>query len=324
MSDRKQRVVLGNEKSGWKPVTSGIPQGSVLGPILFIIFINDMPKVVKSYMKLFADDAKIYKAIESVENISMIQHDIDKLLMWSEKWQLPLNISKCKVLHYGTKNPNHLYKMGNQPLSSDVSEKDVGVTFDLQLNFKLHIRNMVAKANSRVGIIKRSFSCLNKKNFLLLYKSLVRPILEYCSSVWNPLYKNEALEIEKVQRRATKLVPNLRNLNYEDRLRALNITTLFFRRKRADVIQVYRLLHKIDKIDYKQFFTRNENPTRGNGWKLFKPYHGANIRANNFSNRVINDWNSLSRKTVDADTINAFKSALEKEWANKPYKYIYE
>ena len=112
LSARRQRVVLGGKKSEWKSVTSGIPQGSVLGPILFTIFINDMPEVVHSCMKLFADDAKVFRAIESVEDISLIQDDIDKLLHWSSIWQLPLNINKCKCVHYGKDNPNHLYKLG--------------------------------------------------------------------------------------------------------------------------------------------------------------------------------------------------------------------
>ena len=105
LSDRKQRVSLGGRLSGWQGVTSGIPQGSVLGPILFTIFINDMPQVVKSLMKLFTDDAKIVKAIESMNDISTIQEDIQKHLHWSFIWQLPLNLTKCKCLHYGKKQP---------------------------------------------------------------------------------------------------------------------------------------------------------------------------------------------------------------------------
>ena len=101
LSQRKQRVVIGSEFSDWQPVTSGIPQGSVLGPILFTIFINDMPDVVSSFKKLFADDTKIFRAIESLDDISGIQEDINKLFEWSVKWQLPFNIGKCKVIHYG-------------------------------------------------------------------------------------------------------------------------------------------------------------------------------------------------------------------------------
>ena len=211
--------------------------------------------------------------------------------------------------------------MGNQPLSKDSNEKDVGVIFDLQLTFKDHIKKMVAKANSRVGLIKRSFMHLNMKNFKLLYKSLVRPILEYCSSIWSPQFKYLELEIEKVQERATKLVSSIKDLEYPDRLRRLNLTTLKYRRKRTDVLQVFRLIREIDKIDMKQFFTYNMNNTRGNGYKLNKPEGGLNVRDNTFSVRVIDDWNALPPEVVECETINAFKNALEKFWADKPIKY---
>ena len=240
---------------------------------------------------------------------------------WSLEWQLPLNVQKCKVIHYGKKNPSHDYQMGNEPLHTDFSEKDVGVTFDPTLNFRLHIRTMIAKANSRVGIIKRSFSRLNKKSFKILYKSLVRPILEYCSVIWNPLFKGDSDEIEKVQRRATKVVPELRNLPYEERLRELNLTTLIYRRKRTDILQVFRIKNGIDKLDFKDFFSRNTNPTRGHKWKINKPGPDTNIRQHFFSVRVIDDWNALPEYAVCMTDINHFKSAIEKLWRNDPCKY---
>ena len=140
LTDRKQRVVIGDKMSSWKPVTSGIPQGSVLGPILFTIFINDMPEAVDSLMKLFADDANIFKAIESIGDVTLIQDDLNKLLGWSNIWQLPLNISKCKAMHYGKGNPEHSYQMGDTPLATDTTETDVGVTTDTELNFRLHMK----------------------------------------------------------------------------------------------------------------------------------------------------------------------------------------
>ena len=324
LSQRKQRVVIGSEFSDWQPVTSGIPQGSVLGPILFTIFINDMPDVVSSFKKLFADDTKIFRAIESLNDISGIQEDINKLFEWSVKWQLPFNIGKCKVIHYGKDNPVHEYTMNSVPLSADTSEKDLGVTFDTSLNFKTHIGNMIAKANSRVGLVKRAFSKLNPHSFKILYKSLIRPILEYCSVVWHPLYKGDEQEIEKVQRRATKLVPQLMELSYPERLRELNLTTLYYRRKRTDMIQVYRIVHNIDKIDYDLFFIKNDNGTRGHDEKLDKPRANTKIRQNSFSHRIINDWNALSDNTVNSPSINSFKNALEKEWINDPTKFDFE
>ena len=290
-----------------------------------------MPDVVDSYMKLFADDAKIFKAIESFEDINAIQNDINNLLKWSDTWQLPLNLEKCKGIHFGKKNPNHNYTIGNRPLNIDTEEKDVGVIFDQTLEFRQHISKMVSKANQRVGLIKRTFSKLNINSFKILYKSLVRPILEYCSVIWAPLYKTDALEIEKIQRRATKLVPELRELSYPDRLRKLNLTTLAYRRQRTDILQVFRIIKQIDRIPFDSLFKYNQQSTRGHSYQLEKPRAETRLRINSFSHRVINIWNKLSESSVqciriekNTSAINNFKSAIEKEWKDSPIKYDFE
>ena len=131
-------------------------------------------------MNLYAD-ATIFKTIESVDDIDLIQEDA--VLEWSDTWQLPLKVKKCKDIHYGKDNPNHTYEMGDAHLVSDDREKDVGVIFDPSLEFKIHIKPMIDKANSRVGMIKRSFFHLDSDNLKLLCKPLLRPILEYCSSI---------------------------------------------------------------------------------------------------------------------------------------------
>ena len=243
LTDRQQRVIVAQENSSWTKVMSGIPQGSVLGPLLFIVFINDLPSVaVNSLIKIFADDTKVFKAISTIQDAEDLQTDIDKLTLWAKKWQLPYNELKCKVIHYGKRNINHNYTMNGYNLQTDTEEKDLGVTFDRNLTFQPHIGNIISKANSRVGIIKRTFNKLNEENFKILYKSLVRPILEYCTPIWFPLNKREAEEIEKVQRRATKLVSTIRNKTYEDRIQDLNLTTLYLRRKRTDMIQTFKIL----------------------------------------------------------------------------------
>ena len=330
LSDRKQRVVLGGKLSSWQDVTSGIPQGSVLGPILFTIFINDMPDQVESFMKLFADDAKIFKAIESFDDISLIQDDLNKLLLWSDRWQLPLNLSKCKGIHYGKKNPNHNYTLGNQPLNIDNEEMDVGVLFDPTLKFSNHISKMISKGNQRVGLIKRTFSRLNINSFKLLYKSLVRPILEYCSVIWFPLNKTDAIEIEKVQRRATKLVSGIREKDYTDRLKILNLHTLTYRRQRTDILQVFRILKQIDKIPIDQFFTINQNANRGHSFQLVKPRAVDRMRLHSFSHRIINLWNALPESAVQClniekneNALNKFKNEIEEAWKNTPFKWDY-
>ena len=182
---------------------------------------------------------------------------------------------------------------------------------------------MISKANQRVGLIKRTFSRLSCKSLKILYKSLVRPILEYCSTIWYPLYKYDIVEIEKVQRRATKLAPSIKELPYEERLKKLNLTTLYYRRNRADVLQVYRIINKIDNLNFDDFFVLNPR-NRGHKYKLEKPRANIAIRANSFSHRVIDMWNELKSETVEAPSINSFKNRLEKEWRNDPHKFSIE
>ena len=323
LSNRKQWVVIGKEKSSWTSVKSGIPQGSVLGPILFIIFINDLPKLVTSYTRIFADDTKIFKAIESMDDTKVLQNDLIELANWSKKWQLPFNESKCKVIHFGKKNPHQSYNMNNIQLEAVSEEKDPGITFDPDLKFGPHIRNIISKANSRVGLIKNTFEDLQPQNFKILYKSLVRPILEYCSSVWYPILVRDMKEIEKVQKRATKLVKGISDWTYEERLKHLDIPTMEYRRRRTDMLQVFRILKNLDDLDADHFFELDsQGVTRGHSLKIRKPRASSKLRLNSFSHRVVNPWNSLSEEVVSADSLNCFKDRLERKWKFDQYKYL--
>ena len=322
LNNRYQAVVIKDSKSAVKEVTSGIPQGSVLGPIMFIIYINDLPDVVNSYVKIFADDTKLFRIIANNEDQQLLQSDLKALYNWSIKWQLKFNESKCKVIHYGNRNLNCPYTLNNIELEASSNEKDLGVTFDDKLKFSKHVSSITAKANSRLAIIKRTMNELTIEIFLPLYKSLVRPLLEYCSTIWNPLLKGDKDEIEKVQRRATKLVKEIAHLDYNERLYKLKLDSLNFRRRRADLIQVFRIVKEFDKIDSNLFFTFSDNSiTRGHNRKIFKPNSNCNIRSNSFSLRIINDWNSLPQEAVDCETINSFKTILKRFWADHPERY---
>ena len=135
LSDRKQRVRVKNEFSSWTSVKSGIPQGSVLGPILFVMFINDMPDIVKSMCLLFADDAKIFRSVHHSSDYTELQEDLNELTKWSTRWQLPFNIDKCKSLHMGKNNKKLTYEMDGKKLKPVKEEKDLGVLVDDELKF---------------------------------------------------------------------------------------------------------------------------------------------------------------------------------------------
>ena len=326
LTDRKQVVVVNGSKSAEEDVTSGIPQGSVLGPLLFLIYINDLPEEVSTNAKLFADDSKLSNIIASQNDAAELQEDLTSLSHWSSKWQLPFNTGKCKVMHIGPDNPKHEYYMdenGNKSKISEVeSEKDLGVTFDNQLKFNKHIEMSITKASQRVGLIRRSFKHMDKHMFLTLYKSLVRPVLEYCSTVWCTNTKTMSEKLERVQRRATKIVTQISNLDYPSRLKRLNLPSLVYRRRRADVLQIYRILSGIDHLNSNLIVQLdNSNRTRGHSKKLIKPRVTSTIKQHTLGYRVIQDWNSLPEEVVTAENVNVFKTRLEKFWEDKDFKF---
>ena len=195
LTDRQQLVTLNGKSSKWSSVTSGVPQGSVLGPVLFILFINDLPQRVKSHCVLFADDAKLYKELKQLKDFEELQDDLYELCIWASKWLLFFNVQKCKVMHIGKGNPDFIYEMkdcneNKYHLKVVTSEKDLGITFQENLKFEEHISNVVSKANRLLGLVKRTFSYIDRTVFLTIYKSIIRPVIDYGDSVWNPSLKS--------------------------------------------------------------------------------------------------------------------------------------
>jgi hypothetical protein len=328
LTDRSQRVIINGEKSEWSSVTSGIPQGSVLGPILFVLFINDLPDMLKCCVRLFADDTKVFKNIKDLSDTEALQEDLDKASDWSDAWLLRFNASKCKVMHIGRINPGVSYNMregGKQiPVEKVTQEKDLGVIFDPELKFRHHINSVVNKANKISGLIKRTFDYLDQETIVRLYKTLVRPHLEYANAVWNPYHKKDIDKLEGVQRRTTKLVKELKDLPYADRLRALDLPTLVYRRKRGDMIQVFKIMNGIDIIDKSLLFTPcTDSRTRGHQMKLFKPRARLTSTLNSFCYRVVDEWNSLPPWVIESKDVNAFKTNLDLVWRDRPCRFNY-
>ena len=218
-------------------------------------FINDLPAVISTQCTIFADDTGVYHPILSLVDHNQVQNDIDKLLKWSDEWLLGFNISKCKVMHIGSNNPCYEYNMNGSKIETVKEEKDLGegLVTD-KLSFYKHICSAAAKANRILGLIKKTFTYITKESFLILYKTYVRPHLEYCVQAWSPHFQKEKDVLEKVQRRATKMVPELRQLPYENRLKQLGIFTLENRRIRGDVIEVFKIINGIENVQQENFF----------------------------------------------------------------------
>jgi len=178
---RNQQVAVSNIKSLSVQVLSGIPQGSVLGPLLCVCFVNDMPNIVHSSIQMFADDTKIYREIISQHEFVILQQDLNLLQDWTHLWQLKFNAEKCKVMHLGQSNDKYAYYMQqeNNQLQLDATdlEKDLGVYVDTGLTFSTHCDKAVNKANKILGLIRRSYTFLDLTTMKLLFTSIVRPHL---------------------------------------------------------------------------------------------------------------------------------------------------
>ena len=228
---------------------SGVPQGSVLGPILFLIYINDIDEGLTCKVSKFADDTKIAHSVTTTHAKEKLQTDIDKLVNWADKWQMKFNVDKCKVLQIGSNNDHIQYEMNGVDICNVDKEKDLGVIITSDLKPSDHCTEVVKTANKLIGFIGRTFEHKTEKVILTLYNSLVRPHLEYCVQFWSPYYRKDIDKLERVQRRVTKMSPRLRNKPYEERLKELNLFSLSRRRIRGDLIEVYKIIRGFDNIN---------------------------------------------------------------------------
>ena len=251
--------------------------------------------------------------IDSDDDAKILQEDLRKLFQWSVDWQMLFNIDKCSVMHVGKFNNGNEYALGGKILATTEEERDMGVIINSSMNPSRQCMEAAKKGNRMLGMIKRTIVSRDKEIIVKLYKSLVRPHLEYCVQAWNPFLKKDIELLEKVQRRATKMVNGCHNLSYERRLQYCGLTTLERRRERGDLIETYKIMTGKVDVPYDRYFTlAHYSSTRGHKCKLFKQRVGPR-KKNVFSARVVDKWNSLDEAGVTVETINGFKGYLGKQ-----------
>ncbi len=300
LSHRRQRVILRNGTSRWSQVTSGVPQGSILGPVLFLLYVNDLPDTVMATAKMFADDTKVYKHVKNRDDCQELQEDLNRLSAWSKQWLLKFNASKCVALRI--KNSiQYVYTLNGTYLRDVDSQNDLGVTITNDLMPSRHILNIAKKANTRIYMIKRCFTGLTKKKLLILYKSIVRPIMEYASPVWSPWQVKDKEILQKTQDRCLRLCSE--NIELE---------SLEERRKKTDLVETYKFKRGFYKTPSKTFFKDSETThLRGHSQKIFKTRSRLEVARNFFSQRVVDPWNSLDEATVSAENPKSFKTRMK-------------
>ena len=326
LQGRKQKVVVNGSSSDWCDVISGVPQGSVIAALLFVIYINDLPENIRSHLFLFADDCKFFREIATQEDIDIMQADLDTLFEWSQKWLLTFHPGKCVNLRITLRKDTepHVYHLGNDDLKNVDEVKDLGVTVDGKLKFESHISGKVNKANQLWGAIKKAFKHMNPDIFKKLFCAHIRPHIEYAVQFWAPYLRKSINQIESVQRRATKNIPGFQNHSYKERLQLLDIPTLAYRRLRGSMIEVYKMINVYDPEVTPPLDIRSYR-TRGHNQRLYvKPANKLHPKHHSFQHRVVNPWNSLPSDVVNSPNLDTFKNRLDKHWKNLKLKFDHE
>ena len=316
---RTQRVVVGDAQSPWLDVISGTTQGTVLGFLLFLIFINDLPTKCaqedKSLIMLLADDTKTYQRIEresQQECQAELQERVDNIAQWAEEWKMEINPAKSKIMHLGKNNPGLLYYINGAEIKSVTVEKDIGFWITDDLSTKTHVNKARGKALGEISRIKRNFSYIDKRAFCVLYNQRIRPHLDYGMTACPPESAADAKLLDRVQAKATALVQGLKGLNAEERRKKLGLMTLEDRRERGDLIEVYKILKGLTRIDPAEFWEVRE---ARNGVRLVKELaaNGKKQRHGFFSYRIIQKWNLLPLEVKTAPSLESFKNRLDEK-----------
>jgi hypothetical protein len=341
--NRTMKVVLEGESSDEAAVESGVPQGTVLGPLLFLCHINDLPTSVKSTVRLFADDCLLYRQIKSMQDHILLQKDLKSLEEWAGKWGMRFNAKKCFVLPTKKRSP-YFYTLNKEILKHVDETPYLGVEISADLKWSKHVGNICKKASSKLGFLRRNLGTCEPEFRRMAYISLIRSSLEYGATVWDPYLVKDVTKLERIQRQAARFIKR----DYRTReagcvtnmLRDLNLPPLEERRKHQRLTTLYKIsTDQIPALPPKDFLNKANKEKRKIKPKFFDGFQSTNIvkkyAYNNtkgfvvpdsrteqyersFFVRTVAEWNELEEEVVQANSVAAFGTALSRRTTRVP------
>ena len=331
LSNRTQQTVVENTHSESCKVTSGVPQGSVLGPLFFVLYLESLIRSLEencpnTHIYAFADDVKLLG--QDVNELNIATKIVET---WSQNWDLIPQPKKSEHLYYSFSkpaypNPANFY-INNNLIPIVNSVKDLGITLSSNLKWTPYISKITSKANVLSYNILRSFNSTDVSLYSNLFKTYIRPLLEYNTPIWNPHLTSDIRSIERIQRKYTRMVCQKTNTcfnSYTQRLQIMKLDTLEMRRVRFDLIYFFKIFHKIVDIDFNKHFKSNiamqNYSLRGHKFKLeHGKFSGSNFRNRFFCQRIIPLWNTLPNYIVESSNLDNFKDNLAKFNLEKIY-----
>ena len=321
LSNRVQYTVLQGVTSAPLPVTSGVPQGSILGPLLFLVYINDLPEVIDSAsnIKLFADDSKCHRTIVQNSDCLALQEDIDTLFHWSKDWRLRFNVKKCEVLSVTRKQRPIVnnYLLDGHPIKRANQQSDLGVIISHDLKWHEHIHHVLSKGYRMLGFLRRNAKNFDVRAKRTLYNTLVRSHVGYASQVWAPSMVGDIKSVENLQRRSTRFILPNSALNYRERLLKLNLLPVSYWHEINDLVFYFKCskgLYHFSTDDYVKpkpvsRFTRNSH-----NMDLLVPLTKTKLFQNSYFNRLPKLWNSLPSYIRTLNNVTKFKCAVQNQY----------
>ena len=321
LTRRTQRVLLDGASSDSVSVSSGVPQGTVLGPLIFLLYINDLPLSISpnTSTRLFADDSLIFRPIKTIDDCLLLQRDLDALEQWEHTWQMKFRPDKCKLLRFTrSKSPiPFTYTLHNHPLESTPTQKYLGIHISKDLSYNSHIDYITNKANRTLGFLRRNLHKCSPDIKHVAYNTLVRPTLEYCTAVWDPYTDANKDMLERINTRAARFITH----NYTNTpgitshiKKQINMDSLEKRRKAHRLIIMYKITNNLIDINKQEYLqAAHTRPLRGSHNKKYQILQtGTKSYRHSFFPRTIRDWNGLPAHIVNSPTVETFTNKLHK------------